>query len=64
MISHQSNQNLIIEKYVCKITMSAFHHYAQGVIRVIIFAHFSHLLDLSTAHILSFDMLSCVSTSC
>ena len=39
MIPHEPYQNLIIEKYVCKIIILAFHHYSLDVSVVAIFAH-------------------------
>ena len=39
MIPHEPYQNLIIEKYVCKIIILAFHHYSLDVSVVDIFAH-------------------------
>lgn len=57
MIPHEPYQNLIIEKYVCKIIILAFHHYSLDVSVVAIFAHelFIYLLYFDMVNMVLFD---------
>ena len=58
MIPHEPYQNLIIEKYVCKIIILAFHHYSLDVCVVTIFAHefFIYLLYFDMVNMVLFDI--------
>ena len=58
MIPHEPYQNLIIEKYLCKIIILAFHHYSLDVSVVAIFAHefFIYLLYFDMVNMVLFDI--------